>query len=135
MKNSKKENQRNAGRNIGSKNKLGEDSRESLKDLFKDDFQQLYKVINSIPHGERIIHLKHLFKLLTRKEDIITDELREVAYNSLKPHYQKIGFYFPHLDNNKKVSELRMFLQMLSPSMIEEVLKDMKERQKFKFKK
>lgn len=120
------------GRNLGSRNKFTKEAKQELFDALKVDLENIGKAL-PVEAGERIVHLKHFAKMLTTGNDEVALEVRNILYEQLLPHFRKIGFYLPHVDQNKKVSELRQFLKMLSPEMIEEIVKDMSQRQKIRF--
>jgi hypothetical protein len=121
------------GRKTGSKNKLTKEAKSILFSVLKNDLSKIDKILCGLPFNERVIHLKQFTKFLASGNDTIANDTREILYKQLKPHFNKIGIYANHIDQNKKLSELRAFLKLLGPDMIEETLNDMQVRQKVKF--
>lgn len=126
-------NEKNAGRKPGSSNKLTKEAQENLQAILVENIGRLEKLLNSLPADERIIHLKHFAKILTKGNDETSTGIKEVIFIQLLPHFKKMGMYLNHVDQNKKVSEARQFLKMLNPQQIQEVIKDMNDRQRIKF--
>ncbi|MDR3026612.1 hypothetical protein [Chryseobacterium sp.] len=116
-----KQNSRNSGRKIGSRNKLSTKAKENLLELFEDDIKQLHKSINYVSPDERFIKLKPIIKLLCTGSDEVSNNTRNLIYESLKGEFTKIKFYLNQLPSDKRASELRQYMNYLNKEQIENI--------------
>ncbi len=77
-----KQNSRNSGRKIGSRNKLSAKAKENLLELFEDNIKQLHKSINYVSPDERFVKLKPIVKLLCAGNDEVSNNTRNLIYES-----------------------------------------------------
>lgn len=114
-----KDNLKNVGRKIGSRNKLTPKSKKILKEVLQDDLERMDKLINYIPFDKRFVALKPYAKLLTTGNDSISLEAKEIIFESLKLELKKLPFYLRQLSLEERGKQMRYFLQMLDKEQIE----------------
>lgn len=116
-----KQNSRNSGRKIGSRNKLSAKAKENLLELFEDNIKQLHKSINYVSPDERFVKLKPIVKLLCAGNDEVSNNTRNLIYKSLKGEFTKTKFYLNQLSSDKRASELRQYMSYLNKEQIENI--------------
>ena len=121
------------GRKTGSQNKITKVAKSIVFDMTKEDLSKLDRGLRGLPFDERLTHLKYFAKFLAAGNDEISLAVRNIIFKELEPHFRKMGSYIGHVDQNKKISELRAFLKLLAPDKIEFILKDMNDRQRIRF--
>ncbi|MDN3694995.1 hypothetical protein QWZ06_23545 [Chryseobacterium tructae] len=121
-----KQNSRNSGRKIGSRNKLSTKAKENLLELFEDNIKQLHKSINYVSPDERFVRLKPIIKLLCTGNDEISNNTRNLIYESLKSEFTKTKFYLNQLPSDKRASELRQYMSYLNKEQIENIFGSIK---------
>ncbi|WP_185249418.1 hypothetical protein [Chryseobacterium bernardetii] len=121
-----KQNSRNSGRKIGSRNKLSAKAKENLLELFEDNIKQLHKSINYVSPDERFVKLKPIVKLLCAGNDEVSNNTRNLIYESLKGEFTKTKFYLNQLSSDKRASELRQYMSYLNKEQIENIFGSIK---------
>ncbi len=121
-----KQNSRNSGRKIGSRNKLSAKAKENLLELFEDNIKQLHKSINYVSPDERFVKLKPIVKLLCAGNDEVSNNTRNLIYKSLKGEFTKTKFYLNQLSSDKRASELRQYMSYLNKEQIENIFGSIK---------
>lgn len=120
------QNSKNNGRKIGSRNKLSAKAKENLLELFEDDIKQLHKNINYVSPDERFVRLKPIIKLLCTGNDEVSNNTRNLIYESLKGEFTKTKFYLNQLSSDKRASELRQYMSYLNKEQIENIFGSIK---------
>lgn len=115
------QNLKNSGRKIGSQNKLSVKARENLLELFEGDIKKLHKSFNYVDVDEKFITLKPVIKLLCTGNDEVSNNTRNLIYESLKNEFVKIKFYINQLPPDKRATELRQYLNYLNKDQIENI--------------
>ncbi len=108
-------------------NKLTKEVKEILFDTLKEDYQKLGKWMSSCPFDERAKLLKDFAKYFGDEE-----AFKQELWKQLQPHYNKLGFYIPHLTAKEKITVLRSFLSDISPEHRREAIESI-NRQNIKF--
>ncbi|MGY5351019.1 hypothetical protein ACXGQW_00355 [Wenyingzhuangia sp. IMCC45533] len=105
-------------------------SAEELKDLtakellsgeMKPHFKGVGKNIKMLSPDEQFQFTKYMAKILGKGNDVIAQETRHLLYNSMKEHFEKCKFYFNHLPQHKKATELRQLLTLLPSESKEDI--------------
>jgi len=122
-----KENLKNSGRKIGSQNKLSVKAKENLLELFEGDIKQLHRSFNYVGIDERFVTLKPIIKLLCTGNDDVSNNTRNLIYESLKNEFVKIKFYINQLPSDKRATELRQYLNYLNKDQIENIFGSIKK--------
>lgn len=122
-----KENFKNSGRKIGSQNKLSIKAKENLLELFEGDIKQLHRSFNYVGIDERFVTLKPIIKLLCTGNDDVSNNTRNLIYESLKNEFVKIKFYINQLPSDKRATELRQYLNYLNKDQIENIFGSIKK--------
>lgn len=115
------QNLKNSGRKIGSQNKLSVKAKENLLELFEGDIKQLHRSFNYVDIDERFVTLKPIIKLLCTGNDDVSNNTRNIIYESLKNEFVKIKFYINQLPPDKRATELRQYLSYLNKDQIENI--------------
>jgi len=115
-------NKQNQGRKKGSKNKLSTSANNQMYNSLEPHLKDIGKNLKGLPFDQRITHIKHFSKILAVGNDEVAEKTRKLIYEGLEEHYKKIKFYFPHVPQEKKASELRQFLKLLPDEKINEVI-------------
>lgn len=113
------------GRKPGSPNKLNKRSKEELVKFLNDPKNDMNKLIKHIPMEDRFNHMKHLYKILVRGNDLFATSMRDMLYEQLKGEFKRFPNYYYLLPLDKRATELRQLLKMLPPDKIEEVLSNL----------
>lgn len=114
------------GRKVGSNNKLSQEAKEYLYEVFGNDLANLKKYIAYTPMDERIIALKPYAKILTTGNDEVSIQTKQVIFDSLQEQFKKLSFYIAQLPLDERATELRQYLFCLDKEQIEEVFKSLK---------
>lgn len=122
-----KENLKNSGRKIGYQNKLSVKAKENLLELFEGDIKQLHRSFNYVGIDERFVTLKPIIKLLCTGNDDVSNNTRNLIYESLKNEFVKIKFYINQLPSDKRATELRQYLNYLNKDQIENIFGSIKK--------
>ncbi|GLB52771.1 hypothetical protein NBRC110019_18110 [Neptunitalea chrysea] len=117
-----------AGRKKGSTNRLNQNAKDALFDVLNPSLKDLNKRLNSLEPNERVMVLKGFAKMLAVGDDEVAQKTRKLIYEGLEEHFKKLKFYFPHVPQEKKITELRQFLSLLPIQNIEEVVESMKNQ-------
>lgn len=124
MSNSNKNNA--GGRKKGIGNKYTTETRKILLDILGSEYlKKIDKLINDVSFDKRLTALKPFAKILCSENDEVGKQTREMIFEGLKEHFTRNRFrsYFNLLDDNKKITEMRQWEQMLTKEQIEELTK------------
>jgi|GEM_PF-2275351 len=114
------------GRKVGSTNKLSQEAKEYLLEVFGDDLANLNKYMAHITIDERFIALKPYAKILTTGNDEVSIETKKIIFDNLQEHFKRLKFYIAQLPAEERATELRQYLFCLDKEQIEEVFKSLK---------
>lgn len=122
---------RNAGRKMGSNNKLTPKAKQLLYEIFEDSLLNIHKLFQRAnTDGKAFCHLKPYAKMLTSGSDDVSIEVKSVIFKSLKPEFLRLHSYLSQLSGAERAKQLRYYLQMLSKEQIEEIFGEMAEKNK-----
>jgi len=114
------------GRRKGNRNKYTPEARKILFDVLGEKhISRLDKLIGGVSFDSRLTSIKPFAKILCSESDEVGEKTRRMIFEGLKEQFHPNRFrtYFNQLPQEKKVSEMRQFLQMLTKEQIEALFK------------
>lgn len=123
---------KNLGRIKNTTNKLDKQTKEILLGGLEPHLKDLGRNLHKLDFEERLIAIRHFSKILAVGDSEIANTVKEVIWEGLKEHFNKMKFYFPHLPHSKKISELRQFMKLIPDKNQRDVIVKMIEDKIFK---
>lgn len=120
---SKSETQKKKGRGMGNRNRLTMETKEDLKDFVLPELRKLWKHFPALETDKKVSALLKftpyfLSKGSPTKEEV---ELQTILFETLLPHYRKLGTYLTHIPQEKRFQVLAQFLKLFTPEQAKQI--------------
>lgn len=118
------------GRGMGNRNRLTLETKEDLNEFVLPELRKLWKYFPALETEKKVPALLKfapyfLSKGSATKEEV---EIQTILFETLKPHYKRLGTYLNHVPQEKRFQVLAQFLKLFTPEQIRQIGDDLSKK-------
>lgn len=112
----KNQNQKNSGRKLGSINKIRQDLKKELTEIFMEQFTKEVRNFPVMDYEKRMRLLIGILPYILPKANLTGEEseIQELVYEKIEPEFRKLSSYLNVIPMEKKASILLSFIKNLN---------------------
>ena len=111
------------GRGKGNLNRLTMETKEQLSEFALEELRKLWKHFPALETDKKVRALLKFAPYFLAKGNATKEEveLQTILFETLLPHYRKLGTYLTHIPQVKRFQVLILFLKLFTPEQAKQI--------------
>jgi len=111
------------GRGMGNRNRLTMETKKQLSEFALEELRKLWKHFPALETDKKVRALLKFAPYFLSKGNATKEEveLQTILFETLLPHYRKLGTYLMHITQEKRFPVLILFLKLFTPEQAKQI--------------